>query len=94
MCMCIYWIKHVEQLQAVQEHTVIYLFLNCRAALNSLDTVASDSAIHYFWLKIFLAASIVSFISTYKRKAGRPKASSVLTKLPSSLLCNYICLYS
>lgn len=43
MCMCIYWIKHVEQLQAVQEHTVIYLFLNCRAALNSLHTVASDS---------------------------------------------------
>lgn len=39
----VYWIKHVEQLQAVQEHAVIYLFLNCRAALNSVHTAASDS---------------------------------------------------
>lgn len=35
--------KCVEQLQSVQEHAVIYLFLNCRAPLNNLHTVASES---------------------------------------------------
>lgn len=35
--------KARRTIKAVQEHAVMYLFLNCRAALNSLHTVASDS---------------------------------------------------
>lgn len=52
------YIKHLEQLQAVQEHAVTYLFLNCRIAWNSLHSVVVPK-LKSFWLPHLFLSSIL-----------------------------------